>query len=86
MDALHDDSRTEDPIVIRNAEGVYVPSVAVSRNVFRVDGLFSFEPSPGTVIFAGYGSTMSEDETYRFRDLQRTQDGFFVKLSYLLRM
>jgi hypothetical protein len=72
--------------VIRNSEGVYEPSVAVTRNVFSVDGLFSFEPSPGTVIFAGYGSTMNDDDTYRFRNLERTQDGFFVKLSYLLRM
>ncbi len=86
VDALHDDSRTEDPIVIRNSEGVYEPSVAVNQNVFSVDGLFSFEPSPGTVIFAGYGSTMNDDDTYRFRNLERTQDGFFVKLSYLLRM
>ena len=29
---------------------------------------------------------MNDDDTYRFRNLERTQDGFFVKLSYLLRM
>jgi hypothetical protein len=51
-----------------------------------VDGLFSFEPSPGTVILAGYGSSLTEEDSFRFQRLERTNDGFFVKLSYLLRM
>ena len=86
VDDLRDDTRTDNPILIRNGSGIYEPALAWTDNDFRVDGLFSFEPSPGTVIFAGYGSTLTEDESFRFQRLERTTDGFFVKLSYLLRM
>jgi hypothetical protein len=51
-----------------------------------VDWLFSYQPNPGTVIFAGYGSSMTESNAFRFSDLHRTTDGFFAKLSYLLRL
>ena len=86
VDDLRDDTRTENPILIRDSDGIYQPALAWTRNDFRIDGLFSFEPSPGTVIFAGYGSSMTEDDSFRFRRLELTNDGFFVKLSYLLRM
>ena len=48
--------------------------------------LFSFEPNPGTVIFAGYGSSLTENNSFKFNSLERTNDGFFMKLSYLFRM
>ena len=86
IDDLRDDTRTESPLLVRNSDGVYEPELAWARNDLRVDGLFSFEPSPGTVIFAGYGSSLTEDDSFRFERLERTSDGFFVKLSYLLRM
>ncbi len=86
VDDLRDDTRTEDPILVRNHDGVYEPALGWTRNDFRVDGLFSFEPSPGTVIFVGYGSSLTEEDSFRFERLERTSDGFFVKLSYLLRM
>ena len=85
--ALRDDSRTGLPIVIRDAAtGEYEPAGAVSRNRFRNDWLFSYQPRPGTVIFAGYGSTSSESQALHFRDLARVQDGFFLKVSYLFRL
>jgi hypothetical protein len=37
-------------------------------------------------MYLGYGSTLEEPENFRFSDLQRRQDGFFGKVSYLLRM
>jgi hypothetical protein len=37
-------------------------------------------------VYLGYGSTMSEPDDFRFRDLRRTSDGFFGKLSYLFRL
>ena len=86
VDDLRDDTRTENPILIRNSDGIYQPALAWTGNDFRIDGLFSFEPSPGTVIFAGYGSSLTEDDSFRFKRLERTNDGFFVKLSYLFRM
>ncbi len=87
QDALRDDGRTEFPVVIRDpATGTYVPAVRSERNRFRVDWLFSYQPTPGTVVFAGYGSTLTEPEGLRFRALRRDRDGFFLKVSYLFRM
>jgi hypothetical protein len=40
---------------------------------------------PGTLVYAGYGSTMEEPVEFRFDDLRRTRDGFFGKVSYLFR-
>jgi hypothetical protein len=52
----------------------------------RSDWLLSFEPTPGTVVFLGYGASQERDPL-RFNDdsFQRTSDGFFVKLAYLIR-
>ena len=87
QDALRDDSRTNLPILIRDpASGLYQPSAAFERNRFRVDGLFSYQPTPGTVLFAGYGSVLTEPQGLRFSHLIRTNDGFFLKWSYLLRL
>jgi len=38
------------------------------------------------VLFAGYGSSLTETNPFTFSDMRRTGDGFFVKLSYLLRL
>ena len=55
-------------------------------NDFRVDWLFSYRPGPGTLIYLGYGSSLTEPEAFAFgSDLRRTTDGFFLKLSYVLR-
>ena len=59
---------------------------AIVTNDFRNDLLFSYKPTPGTVVFLGYGASLTEADAFRFRDLSRTADGFFLKLSYLFRM
>jgi len=38
------------------------------------------------VLFLGYGSTVREQDAFRFRDIDRLDDGFFLKLSYLFRV
>ena len=88
QDDLRDDSRTNLPIYIRNpATGVYERAVTTALKSFRADWLFSYQPTPGTVLFAGYGNTLANiDEDPRRARLQRTQDGFFLKLSYLFRL
>jgi hypothetical protein len=86
IDALRDDSRTEDPMLLRNADGSFRRASAVERSGFRADWLFSYQPNPGTVFFAGYGTSLASDEFFTPRDLVRTSDGFFIKASYLLRM
>ena len=63
-----------------------VPATAFTANQINVDWLFSYRPSPGTLVYLGYGSTLTEDGAFAFgRDLQRTADGFFAKVSYLFR-
>lgn len=85
-DALRDDSRTNLPIVIRGPGGDYAPALRERTERFRLDALFSYQPTPGTVVFLGYGSTMREPNERREPGLRRVQDGFFVKVSYLFRL
>ncbi|MBX6363495.1 MAG: carbohydrate binding family 9 domain-containing protein [Gemmatimonadetes bacterium] len=82
-DALRDaDGR---PILVAGDDGVLRRSVEMRRNDFRADWLFSYQPNPGTVLFAGYGSSLASD-AFTLRDLRRESDGFFFKISYLFRM
>ena len=86
-DALRDDSRSERSILIRDPDsGVHQPALEEGSNRLRLDALFSWQPTPGTVFFAGYGSSLDEPEPLRFRRLSRLNDGFFVKFSYLFRL
>jgi hypothetical protein len=57
-----------------------------SSNEFSTDWLASYRPIPGTLVYAGYGSTMQEPDEFRFSSLRRTRDGFFGKVSYLFRL
>ena len=51
-----------------------------------MDALFSYQPTPGTVVFFGYGSTAAEPNDWRTTELRRVRDGFFLKVSYLFRL
>jgi hypothetical protein len=85
-DALRDDSRTGGAILIRDpVTGVFTRTIPTASNAFRVDWLFSYHPTPGTVCYLGYGSSMVEPAAFRFRGLSRVGDGFFAKVSYLFR-
>ena len=87
QDDLRDDTRTGFPILIRNPQtGILERALGSKTNTFRADWLFSLQPNPGTVFFAGYGSTLTEPDALRFRGLRRAADGFFVKFSYLFRV
>jgi hypothetical protein len=87
QDDLRDDSRTGRPILIC-APGPTdcARATGFHRGRFRADWLFSYQPTPGTVFFAGYGSTLETDGSSGLDALRRTSDGFFLKLSYLLRI
>jgi hypothetical protein len=74
------DPSTGQPITIGG-----VPVRQQNDNGFRLDLLASLEPTPGTVAFFGYGSSMVSDHTLGFDDLERVSDGFFVKLAYQFR-
>jgi hypothetical protein len=78
--AALEDARTGAPISINGT-----PTAATESNRLRVDWLASFEPTPGTVAFLGYGSSTDDSGPFKFRRLTRTSDGFFVKLAYQFR-
>ena len=84
-DDLRDETRTNYPLLI----GGELATATRARSLHG-DYLFSYQPTPGTVLFLGYGSQADgpPDETQRFnwQPLRRTSDYFFAKYSYLLRM
>jgi Domain of unknown function (DUF5916) len=84
-DPLVRDPRTGLPVYSRTGTSLSLLNRTVARDL-RVDWLFSYRPTPGTVLFAGYGSSLTEDEPLAFRDLRRASDALFVKMSYLFRM
>jgi hypothetical protein len=84
-DALRDPA-TEGPILQPDDSGTLVPIAEQVQNDLRLDLLFSYRPTPGTVFYFGYGSSITEQEAFTFQDLERVSDGFFVKLSYLFRV
>lgn len=73
------DARTGAPLMRNGA-----PIGAERDNGIRVDALISYEPTPGTVAYLGYGSSYAELSPLE-RRFRRTDDGFFVKLAYLFR-
>jgi hypothetical protein len=80
------DPATDRPILTLNDAGVLEPALAVTQNDLRADFLFSYHPTPGTVCYLGYGSSLTEADAFTFRDVHRVSDGFFVKLSYLFHL
>jgi len=52
---------------------------------FHVEGLVSYEPSPGTVFYLGYTRQMEDVQAFRFRDVRPLAEGLFVKASYRFR-
>jgi|TARA_B110000116_G_scaffold178378_1_gene154473 hypothetical protein len=67
-------------------EGRCVARSGSEGHDFRVEGLIGYEPSPGTVFFFGYTRKMKDATAFSFEDVQATQDGLFVKLSYRFRL
>jgi hypothetical protein len=84
-DALRDDGRTGHPLLVRNASGTFVRTVATTRNALRGDLLVAYTPVPGTVVYLGYGSRMTEPQSFHLARVVREQDVVFLKASYLFR-
>ncbi|MEJ7812799.1 MAG: DUF5916 domain-containing protein [Gemmatimonadaceae bacterium] len=96
-DDLYESDRTNDPIYRETSRGLVrargfstVTGRSSRINEFRPELLFSYLPSPGTVLYAGYGGTLVEDDAFRFgrgrSALDRRRDAVFVKMSYLFRL
>ncbi len=74
------DPATGDSLLVSGAS-----QPATDFNGLRLDLLASFEPTPGTVAFLGYGSSLETDRAFNWSRLERVNDGFFVKLAYEVR-
>ncbi len=74
------DPVTGNPLLVNGA-----PTSRRDTDRLRLDLLGSFEPTPGTVAYLGYGSTMRGNRPLTFRELERTDDAFFLKLAYQFR-
>jgi hypothetical protein len=96
-DDLRDSDHDDRPLYRQTAAGLVRARgfTTVDRrpnhiNSFRPELLFSYLPSPGTVIYAGYGGTLLEPDAFRLGrgigELRRQNDAFFVKMSYLFRV
>jgi hypothetical protein len=84
-DDLRDETRTNFPLLIAGEL-----ATAQRARFLRGDYLFSYKPTPGTVLFLGYGSEADGNpdplQRFNWQPLKRTSDYFFVKYSYLFRM
>ncbi len=62
-----------------------VASTATSSSRLRLDWLASYQPTPGTVAFFGYGSGSDAPRADEYSALRRSDDAVFVKLAYQFR-
>jgi len=62
-----------------------VASEAVEANTARIDLLASYEPTPGTVAYLGYGASLGAPPPFAFDRLERVSDGLFFKVAYRFR-
>lgn len=79
------DPDTEAPLLAQDSLGTWQPIAARQSLLARADWLVQYLPSPGTVVFLGYGNSLDASLTNRPGDLRRAADGFFLKVSYLFR-
>lgn len=96
-DDLRESDRSNAPLYRQTSDGLVrargfttADRRANHLNSFRPELLFSYLPTPGTVLYAGYGGTMREPDAFRLGrgagELRRQSDAVFVKMSYLFRM
>ena len=74
------DARTGEPLSIAGT-----PMLGEEGGDLRGEWLISYQPTPGTVAFAGYTSTHRSPLADRWTGFEREIDGFFVKLAYQFR-
>ncbi len=78
--ALLLDAAEGEPLIVAGV----IPAAQKSDGL-RLDWLASYKPTPGTMVFFGYGASFATDRTLSLANLQRMSDGFFLKVAYLVR-
>jgi hypothetical protein len=79
------DPVTGEPLQYCGASSCRALSDFLSNDI-HIEGLLSYEPSPGTVFFLGYSRDMEEADAFRFQDVRPNVDGLFLKVSYRFRL
>ena len=77
--------RTRRALVDRRGRPIAINGIEAARSDAQgatIDWLFSYRPTPGTLVYVGYGTAMDDVGQQRFRSFERQFDGFFAKLSY----
>jgi len=83
---LRDDTRGGAPILVRDpASDALVAPAPFRRGSLHAEGLFSYQPVPGTVVFLGYGSTAADENALALGSVRRESDALFLKVSWLFR-
>ncbi len=80
------DPGTGMPLIACDDDGACEPIASDPSNRFHIEALFAYEPSPGSVFYAGYSRDMTEPSAFGFGPLATQLDGLFVKLSYRYRL
>lgn len=83
--ALRDAGRTGGRLLADAGDGTLAPIAKSARNRVRADWLVQYMPRPGTIVYAGYSGTLADARAYRFREVERVREMFFVKASWLYR-
>jgi hypothetical protein len=82
--------RSERRDALRGEDGrvLYINQVVSTETTgshLRLDWLASYQPTPGTVAFFGYGTGLDAPRADEFSALRRSDDALFVKLAYQFR-
>lgn len=83
---LEDRSALRDPVTERPLYFQNEPLERIEDGDFRFELLLAFEPSPGTVVFAGWSRLLHGPDTFSLDELETVGEGIFMKVSYLLRI
>ncbi|MDX1579372.1 MAG: hypothetical protein R3266_12875, partial [Gemmatimonadota bacterium] len=75
------DPTTGRPILIRGSR-----VEPVDRGRFLSQVLLSYEPAPRTTFFIGWSRQMEGDRRLSLSAMDPVSEGFFAKMSYLLRL
>jgi hypothetical protein len=84
-------SQRQAALVDANGRSISIDGAPAGAERFRgvrMDWLVSYEPTPGTAAYFGYGTALEEtaaDFTVLRPGFRRASDAFFVKLAYLFR-
>ena len=87
-------SQQQAALVDSAGQPIYIDGTLADAQRFRglrMDWLVSFEPTPGTAFYFGYGSALEEPGQQapgvglQASGLRRASDAFFVKIAYLFR-